>query len=84
MRHETNFAVTPAELAALGSGHIAYLRELSGKQINEAFPDTLSVDPTARIWALFAADGTPLMLAPDAGAAMAGAFQNELTPVAVH
>ena len=85
MRHETQFAsVTPAELAAIGSGHIAYMRQLSGKQINEAFPSKISIEPEAHVWALFGADGAPIMLAGGASAALAGAFQNDLVPVAVH
>lgn len=85
MRHEKEFpTVTTAELAAIGSGHIAYMRELSGRQINEAFPGKISIDPTAKVWALFGADGAPIMLAGDASAALAGAFQNQLVPVAVH
>ncbi len=85
MRHEKEFAsITPQELAAMGQGHIAYMRELSGKEINEAFPGKIQVDPDARVWALFGADGTPIILAGDAGAAIQGAFQAELVPVAVH
>jgi hypothetical protein len=85
MRHEKELAsITPQELAAMGQGHIAYMRELSGKEINEAFPGKIQVDPDARVWALFGADGTPIVLAGDAGAALQGAFQAELMPVAVH
>lgn len=85
MRHEREFkAMSQQELAALGAGHVAYLRQLSGQEINEAFPEKLKVDPHVRFWALFAADGSPLMLAGDAGAALQGAFENSLLPVAIH
>lgn len=85
MRHEKELAaITPQELAAIGAGHIAYMREISGKEMNEAFPDTLQIDPEAKVWALFGADGTPIMLAGDAGSALQGAFQNDLLTVAVH
>jgi hypothetical protein len=85
MRHEKELAaITEQELAAIGQGHIAYMRQLSGKEINEAFPGKVEIDPQARVWALFGADGTPIMLAGDAGAALQGAFQADLLPVAVH
>jgi hypothetical protein len=85
MRHEKELAaITEQELAAIGQGHIAYMRQLSGKEINEAFPGKVEIDPEARVWALFGADGTPIMLAGDAGAALQGAFQADLLPVAVH
>jgi len=85
MRHEKELAaITEQELAAIGQGHIAYMRQLSGKEINEAFPGKVEIEPEARVWALFGADGTPIMLAGDAGAALQGAFQADLLPVAVH
>ena len=85
MRHEKELAaITPQELAAIGAGHIAYMREISGKEMNEAFPGSLQIDPEAKVWALFGADGTPIMLAGDAGSALQGAFQNDLLTVAVH
>ena len=85
MRHEKELAaITQQELAAIGQGHIAYMRQLSGKEINEAFPGKVEIDPEAKVWALFGADGTPIMLAGDAGAALQGAFQADLLPVAVH
>ena len=85
MRHEkTLAAITPQELAAMGSGHIAYMRQLSGKEINQAFPGKLAIDPDILVWALFAADGTPIVVAGDAGAALQGAFQNDLLTLAVH
>lgn len=85
MRHEKPLAaITPQELAAMGSGHIAYMRQLSGKEINQAFPGKLGIDPDILVWALFAADGTPIVVAGDAGAALQGAFQNDLLTLAVH
>lgn len=85
MRHEKELAaITREELAAIGAGHIAYMREISGKEMNEAFPGKLQIDPEVKVWALFGADGTPIMLAGNAGAALQGAFQNDLLPVAVH
>jgi len=85
MRHEKELAaITQQELAAIGQGHIAYMRHLSGKEMNEAFPGKVEIDPEASVWALFGADGTPIMLAGDVGAALQGAFQADLLPVAVH
>lgn len=76
--------VTAAELAQIGAGHVAYLRRLTGKQMNEAFPGKIAIDPTANVWALFGADGAPIVLASDADAALAEAFQKQLFPVTVH
>ena len=85
MRHETELhAVSPDELARMGQGRVAYMRQISGREIAEAFPGTVEIDPEVSVWALFGADGTPLAIANDAGGALSTAFQNDLTPVAVH
>jgi len=86
MRHETNFpsSVTPDELARMGAGRVAYMRCLTGREIAEAFPGSIEIEPDATVWALFGADGTPLAIADDAGGALSTAFQNDLTPVTVH
>jgi hypothetical protein len=85
MRHEREIkSITPQELAGLGAGQIAYLRQLSGQEINDAFPGKVSIDPHARLWALFAADGSPIVLAGDSGAALLSAFEQQLVPVAIH
>ncbi|MEZ5801744.1 MAG: DUF1150 family protein [Nitratireductor sp.] len=85
MRHETSIPVmTAEELASLGAGKIAYMRKISGKEIAEAFPNSMEIAPEVLVWALFAADGTPLALADDAGGALSMAFTNDLVPVAIH
>lgn len=85
MRHETEFKpVTTDELAQIGAGHIAYMRHLAGREITEAFPDLVDIEPETKVWALFGADGTPIAIADDAGGALSTAFQNDLLPVAVH
>ena len=85
MRHETEFRpISTDELAQIGNGHIAYLRQLAGSEIAEAFPNLVQIDPNVKVWALFGADGTPIAIADDAGGALSTAFQNNLLPVAVH
>jgi len=85
MRHETEFkAVSTDELARIGEGHIAYMRQLAGREISEAFPNMINIEPDVKVWALFGADGTPLAIADDAGGALSTAFQNNLLTVAVH
>ena len=61
--------VTQAELAHLGEGVVAYLREIASG---------------TRLWALFAANGQPILLSDERDRALAGAFENHLTPVAIH
>jgi hypothetical protein len=76
--------ISPEDLARIGAGHIAYLRQITGKEMSEAFPNQIEMPRDARVWALFAADGTPLALADSQGAALSNAFSNNLVTVAVH
>ncbi len=85
MHHESEFrAVSTAELAQMGAGKVAYVRRLLGREIDEAFPGTVEIEPDAVVWALFSADGSPIVLAHEAGDALSAAFHNDLTPLAVH
>ena len=85
MRHVSKFPeLNEKQLAELGSGHIAYLREMTSEQIAKAFPGAPGIEAGRKVWALFGADGSPLALADDAGGAIAAAFENQLVPVAVH
>ena len=77
-------AITEAELASVGSGHIAYMRQITGEEILRAFPNSVQIPAEARVWALFAADGTPIALSDSQGAALASAFENNLVAVSVN
>jgi hypothetical protein len=71
-------------LAKSGGGEIAYLREFFAAELREMFPQTADLHPSVRLFALFGADGTPLMLADSRDAVISGAWNNELTLIKVH
>lgn len=81
---EKNHIFTEAELAHLGEGTVAYLREMDGEEFNGKFPGLPHVAPGTRLWALFAANGQPILLSDMRERAIAGAFENDLTPVSIH
>jgi hypothetical protein len=37
-----------------------------------------------KLWALFAANGQPILLSDERDTVIAGAFQNDLMPVSIH
>ncbi|SKA03121.1 DUF1150 family protein [Consotaella salsifontis] len=76
--------LTPTELAALGEGDLAYLRQMSSDDIRAKFPAARSIQPGLRLWALFSADGTPLAVSDDRGSILASASENELMTVSLH
>src|SRR5690606_17944378 len=76
--------VTKDELAHIGEGVVAYLREFDSTDLKQKFPGMPEVEPGTKLWAVFAADGRPILLADERASALAGAMQNDLTPVSVH
>ena len=82
-RNETP-TFTEADLAHLGEGHVAYLREMDGEELKGKFPGLPEIPADTKLWALFAANGQPILLADARERAIAGAFENELVPVSIH
>lgn len=76
--------VSQAQLAHIGEGAVAYVREMVSDDLKSKFPGLPEIAPGMRLWAVFAANGQPILLSDKRDAALAGAFQNDLTPVAVH
>ena len=58
----TQITVTPAQLAHLGEGTVAYLREMGSDELKGKFPGLPEIAPETRLWALFAANGQPILL----------------------
>ena len=77
-------AFTEADLAHLGEGSVAYLREIGSEELKGKFPGLPEIPADAKLWALFAANGQPILLADARERAIAGAFENELVPVSIH
>jgi hypothetical protein len=76
--------VTQDQLAHIGEGVVAYVREMPSEELKGKFPGLPEIEPGTRLWALFAANGEPILLSDARDRAIAGAFENDLTPVAVH
>ncbi|CAI2931515.1 DUF1150 family protein [Aminobacter sp. P9b] len=76
--------MTTGELAHLGEGSVAYLRKVSSDDLRGRFPGLTQIDPGLELWALFAANGEPILLSDARDRALAGAMENDLTTVAIH
>jgi hypothetical protein len=83
-RNDDTHSFTEADLAHLGEGHVAYLREMNGEELKGKFPGLPEIAPNAKLWALFAANGQPILLSDARERAIAGAFENDLTTVSIH
>jgi hypothetical protein len=71
-------------LAQLGDGEIAYVKTIRSEDVPVLFPQAPEIEPGLKLFALHAADGTPIMLTDSREAALASAHSNELQTVSVH
>ncbi len=69
------------EFAALGTNAIAYVRRITAEEVQEAFPNVQQLEAGHSYWALFAANGEPLVLADQETDIMSSAFYNDLEAV---
>lgn len=84
MTAESKITITTAQLAHLGEGALAYLREMDSDDLQAKFPGMPELESGQKLWAVFAANGRPILLTDARETAIAGVFQNELTPVSIH
>ena len=68
----------------LGDGKIAYVKSIRSEDVQTMFPQAPELEPGLKLFALHAADGTPIMLTDSREAAIANAWSQELETVSVH
>ena len=76
--------ITPQALASLGGGRIAYVKAIRSEDVRGLFPQAPQLQPGMQLFALHAADGTPIMVTDSREAAVANAITHELETVSVH
>lgn len=79
-----NTTVSPEALALIGGGRIAYVKAVRSEDVARLFPQVPQIAPGTKLYALHAADGTPIMLTDSREAAVANAWSQELEAVSVH
>jgi hypothetical protein len=84
MENHEKQIMPPANFAVLGGGKIAYIRSLKSDEAKSLFPGLPNVQPDLQLWALLAADGTPIMLADSREAVIMNAHENDLETVSIH
>jgi hypothetical protein len=76
--------ISAEALALLGGGKIAYVKAVRSEDVPAMFPQAPQLQPGMQLFALHAADGTPMMLTDSREAALASAWSQELETVSVH
>ena len=79
-----DITISPEALAQLGDGEIAYVKTIRSEDVRALFPQVPDIEPGLKLFALHAADGTPIMLTDTREAAVANAWSQELEAVSVH
>ena len=74
----------PEAFAILGGGRIAYVKPLRSENAKALFPQVPDMAPGLDLWALLAADGTPIMLADSRDAVVLNAHEQDLETVSLH
>ena len=86
----SNIAAAPVpvmsmtELARLGGGKVAYIKVMTHDEAKELFPAVEGLPTGIDLYALHAADGTPLVLTDSHQAAVGHAMGDELEIASVH
>ena len=81
---DTNPVITQDALAHLGDGRLAYVKAIRSEDVAAMFPQAPKIQPGVMLFALHAADGTPIVLTDSREAAVANAWSHELEAVSVH
>jgi hypothetical protein len=80
----SGFGMSVPELASLGGGHLAYIKMLTPDEAARMFPAVEGLPKGINIYALNAADGTPIALTDTIQAAIGHALGGELEVASVH
>lgn len=72
------------DFAHLGSGEVGYIRKMRVDEVSRVFPEAPSMDPDLDLWALFGADGTPILLTDNRSSTFFKAAEDDLRTVSLH
>ncbi|MBI1980455.1 MAG: DUF1150 domain-containing protein [Methylocystis sp.] len=76
--------LTAEQFAQLGDGIIAYVRPMRSEDVNRLYPHAPHIAPGLTVFALFGADGAPIVLADSEEGCIGNARENQLQMVSLH
>ena len=76
--------ISDLELAGLGEGKIAYVRKITSDDLTSRFPGLPHIQPGLDLWAVFGANGLPMLVADEQAAAISAAVGRDLRPVGLN
>ena len=81
---ERRTLMSAQDFAVLGGGKLAYVKPIRSEDVHALYPQAPELEPGMRLFALHAADGTPILVTDSREAAVANAMTQELETVSVH
>jgi hypothetical protein len=76
--------MTDQAFSILGGGKVAYVKPIRSEDVHSLYPQAPEMQPGMKLFALHAADGTPILVTDSREAAIANAMTHELETVSVH
>jgi hypothetical protein len=76
--------MTDQAFSILGGGKVAYVKPIRSEDVHSLYPQAPELQPGMKLFALHAADGTPILVTDTREAAIANAMTHELETVSVH
>ena len=70
--------ISAEQLALLGNGVLAYVREIEGRNAAALLGDKMYIAPDAKLFCLYNANGQPISISQTHEAALGSAFEHEL------
>jgi hypothetical protein len=84
MENKSHNTVSPAELQAIGSGFLAYVKPLDAEDASKLLGQDVEVPAGQHLYGLFNANGAPISISQSFEAAAGNAMEHELVPLRVH
>ncbi|OLP59254.1 hypothetical protein BJF93_05025 [Xaviernesmea oryzae] len=76
--------LSKSDLAHLGAGEVGYIRKMRSDEVSRCFPEAPNMEPGLDLWALFGADGTPILLTDNRSSTFFKAAEDDLKTVTLH
>ena len=83
-KNDPRIAVSAEELARIGGGLLAYVREIGTTEAIRLLGDKVMLPQGQKLFCLYNADGTPISISPSREAALGAALEHELLPASLH
>ncbi len=76
--------LSPEDLGRMGAKDFCYIREIASIEASRLLGPQVEVPDGARLFCLYAADGTPMSISGNFQGALASALEHEMQTMSVH